>query len=75
MKNEIIDLKVKLSLAENKSASLKYDNWRLKAALQIVSEWNSLSSGFFEREDKQAQIDFYRQVAQDALDVVKKLEG
>ena len=74
MNNEITELKVKLSLAENEIASINFDKWRLKQALEIISEWNALGGGFCAAHDAQCQIDFYRQSAQDALDIVKKLE-
>ena len=74
MNSETTELKVKLALAENEIASINFDKWRLKQALEIISEWNSLGGGFCAVHDVNCQRDFYRQVAQDALDIVKKLE-
>ena len=64
-----------LTLAKNEIESINFDKSRLKQALEIVAEWNSLGGGFCEAHDIECQRDFYRQVAQDALDIVKKLEG
>ena len=63
-----------LKLANNKIESINFDKSRYKQSLEIISEWNSLGGGFCAVHDVQCQIDFYRQSAQDALDIVKKLE-
>jgi hypothetical protein len=73
--NIIKQLNVDLALAKNKSKSDNYNSSRLKQALEIISEWNSLSLEFRVKHGSDGARDFYRQVAQDALDIVKKLEG
>jgi hypothetical protein len=62
-------------MAENENKSDNYNRSRLKQALEIIAKWNSLGAGYCQENDVECQRDFYRQVAQDALDIVKKLEG
>ena len=70
----IIAHKSKKGGTRNRMKSIEYDKSRLKQALEIISEWNSLGGGFCEAHDVQCHVDFYRQSAQDVLDIVKTLE-
>ena len=75
MLNATVDLlECELTLANNEIESINFDKSRLKQALEIIAEWNSLGAGYCQENDTECQRDFYRQVAQDALDVVKSLE-
>lgn len=69
------ELRHDLVIAKNQIKSINFDKSRLKQALEIIAEWNSLGAGYCQENDVECQRDFYRQVAQDALDTVKKLEG